>query len=135
MLTDIPLLYGSPRLFFGDTLTSLSQPFDELLSGGRDEKHGLLRDHRELLSISLATVSHNSLSGALLYLLSIFFELLTPGTGSFQVPSSLPSHLPWSPFGRRLVVDGDRRFFRRGHSNIWIVTTLRYMTLTSYMRV
>lgn len=95
MLTNIPLLYSGPRLPFGDALTGLSQSLDELLRGDRDEKHGLFRDHRELLSISLATFSCSSLSDALLYLLSGSFALSTPEMGSFQIPSTLPSHLPW----------------------------------------
>ena len=56
LLTNISLLHGSPRLLFGDPLTSLSQSLNELLRCDRDEKHGLFRDHRELLSTSSAAI-------------------------------------------------------------------------------
>jgi len=133
VLTNIPLLYSGPRLPFGDALTGLSQSLDELFRGDRDEKHGLFRDHRELLSISLATFSCSSVR---CFTVSAFRIFCTLDTGNGFFPDSLDPSFPSSLVVIQTVavsVDGDRRVFSKARPpSIWSVTTAKYMAPTTY---
>lgn len=121
--TDVPLAYGGPRLPFGNVLTSLSQSLDEFLRSDRDEKHGIFRDHRELLSTSLAMPS--ILLRKTLH--CICFQNLLNSRRRERIPSGFSRRfLLISPRGHLdggCVVGGDRCFFQspRDHPNpkVW----------------